>query len=193
MKTKFNFILLLCIWSFSSLAQPQKGSLELGGTGYFTKVYRNYEDPELYRNTFSITAFSSYFLFKHLSVGTKFLYEGTKYFQEAYDPRYKHFIVGPTAEAYLLNKRVFGISIKSELNFAIKSDYSIDDKKLASFIIGPKASWNITPNLSTFLWFAYRDSKDWDYNRISGNLVPSKDFDINWGFSYYLHRKQKEE
>ncbi len=192
MKTKFNFILLLCICSFSSLAQPQKGSFELGGTGYFNRVYDNLDNEHI-RNTYSITAFSSYFLFKHLSVGAKFLYEGTKYFEEAYDPRYKHFIVGPSAEAYLLNKRIFGLSIKSELNFALKSDYAIDDKKLASFIIGPKASWNITPNLSTFLWFAYRDSKDWDYNKVSGNVVPSKNFNINWGFSYYLHQKQKEE
>ena len=55
----------------------------------------------------------------------------------------------------------------------------------------PKTSWNNTQNLSTYLWIAFRKLDEFDNTNGFRAIVPSKNFDIRWAFSYYLHRREK--
>ncbi|QIA09462.1 hypothetical protein [Draconibacterium halophilum] len=190
MKTHLLFLILFFLISCIVSAQPQKGSIEFGGSGTYSKSYNNGEKRT---STFSVSAHSSYFVLPNLSVGAKVFYEKLKDSKVTYDPENSQFIVGPTIEAYLLNKEKFGVSIKSTANFALSSDYIFDDSKYTSFSVGPKGIWNISPNISTYLWFAYRDVKNRDDYTQNGSVFPSDNFDIRWGFSYYLHRKEKTE
>lgn len=190
MKTHLLLLIISCLLSFTISAQPQKGSIEFGGSGNFSKSYNNGEKRT---SIISVSANGSYFVFRHLSIGAKVFYEKLNGLQLTNNPELSQFIVGPTIEAYLINKEKFGVSIKSTAGFALSSDYIFDDSKYTSFSVGPKAIWNISPNISTYLWFAYRDVKNRDDYTQNGSVFPSDNFDIRWGFSYYLHRKEKTE
>ena len=56
-------------------------------------------------------------------------------------------------------------------------------------MFGPKISWNITPYLSTFLWGAYKRLEEYDttVNYLTYTpRVPNDNFNIQWGFSYFI-------
>jgi hypothetical protein len=188
MKTKTTVSLLFIFIVLNISAQPQKGSWEIGGSGYWTKIYNN---KELNNKITEINAEVAYFPYKFLSVGGILTYQKDKDYMQAFDPVYHNFFIAPTLDAYILNRKMYGISIKGALNFAVISDLSPGDKAVPSFMFGPKASWNITPNLSTYLWIAYRKLDEFDNTNGFRAIVPSKNFDIRWAFSYYLHRREK--
>jgi len=93
MKTHLLLLILFCLISFTASAQPQKGSIEFGGSGNFSKSYNNGEKRT---SIFSISANGSYFVLRHLSVGAKVFYEKLKGLQVTYNPEISQFIVGPT-------------------------------------------------------------------------------------------------
>ncbi|MEZ5103415.1 MAG: hypothetical protein R2757_02885 [Draconibacterium sp.] len=189
MKTKTTFIFLFLCSTVLTYAQPQTGTWEIGGSGYRTKIYNN---NELNYKITQINTEISYFPFKHLSFGGIFTYQKQKDFTKAFDPVFHNLFIAPTLEAYIINRKVFGVSVKGAINFSILSNFPPGDKTVSSYRFGPKTSWNITPNFCTFLWFAYR-KLDWFDNTIGfRSTVPSDNFDIRWGFSYFLHRKEKE-
>jgi len=188
MKTKTIFTILLICIVLTTFSQPKKGTLEVGGSGYWTKIYNN---NELFNKIAQINAEISYFPFKYLCFGGIVIYQKDKNFAQAFDPVYRNLFFAPTLEAYIINRKVYGISLKGAINFAILSDFPPSDKTVPSYMFGPKASWNITQNLSTFLWFAYRKLDEFDNSAGFHSTVPSDNYDIRWGFSYYLHRKTK--
>ncbi|WP_167605185.1 outer membrane beta-barrel protein [Maribellus sediminis] len=184
MKHKLFTILILCLISIQTFAQPDRGSFELGGSGNYSSV--NSTDEKKIK-TFLLNTHVSYFIFKHFSAGFKVSYIGYKESNTI-----NNLTAGPTLEAYLLNRNNFGISVKTGVNFVLKNNMYPQSKDYASFIIGPKVAWNITQNLSTFLWLSYRNSENADDFTQIGSTFPSDNFDVRWGFSYYLHRKGTE-
>ncbi|MCK3685787.1 hypothetical protein [Maribellus sp. YY47] len=190
MKTQIILLLVFCTLSFSSFAQPRKGSTELSGFGNFTKGKSESGDKTA---TFELNTSASYFVLRNLSAGLKIYYRGYKEYEFQSNPILDEFVIGPTIEAFIMNQEKIGISLKTSLNFTLGSDFAAQDNGYSSFIIGPKVAWNITPNLSTFLWFAYRDTKNSDDYTQNGSIIPSDNFDIRWGFSYYLHSKKQKE
>jgi hypothetical protein len=185
MKTKTILLLLFICIVLTTKAQPQKGTWEIGGSGLWSK---NLKENEVQYKVYNLELSANYFIFKYLSLGGSLAFKG---YQERTDTNNAWLNTGyfkPNIEAYLINRKIFGISIKTALDINLYGDNK--ENSVSSFSFGPKFSWNITPNLSTNLWFAYRKLKNFDTTNIP-TVVPSDNFDIRWGFSYYLHRKTK--
>jgi len=189
MKTqKFIFTVLFIFSTLSLFAQPQKSTLEIGGSGYWMKI-RNDEGPQL--AIYDFNAQASYFLLRNLAIGGNLSFRGGKDYASPFNPTYHRLYFAPVFEGYLLNHHYYGISIKTMLNIRISNTNKNLDKTISTFMIGPKFQWNITENLGTNIWFVYRDMNDLD--NLSGyrTIAPSTNFDIRWGFSYFLHPKNE--
>jgi len=188
MKTKSTTFILFLFIVFSVQAQPEKGTWQIGGSGYRTKIYNH---KELNDKIMQINAETSYFLFKYLALGGRIVYQRDKNYTQAFDPVYRNLFVGPILDAYILNRKQYSISVKGTINFAIQRSLPPSGEVVSSYMFGPKIAWNITPNLSTFLWAAYRRLDGFDNTSGFTSVIPSDNFDIRWGFSYFLHRKKK--
>lgn len=187
MKTKSILTLSMLFFLQIIFAQPQKGTWSLGGSGYWNKISG---DDELKYKIYEINSEINYFIFNHLVAGSNLTLQGEKNFTKVNDPNFHCLYFAPIVEAYILNRERYGISVKGTMNFIISTNWDKNDK-VPSYMFGPKASWNITPNLSTYLWFAYRKLDEFDNTVGYRSVVPSDNFDIRWGFSYFLHRKEK--
>ncbi len=187
MKTKITLLFLFIFFVVISIAQPQKGTWQISGSGYWINSYSN---KELKLKTLQINAETNYFIFKHLSVGSIITFQTDKDYDRELDPTIRELFIAPTIDAYLLNCNKYAVSIKGALNFIVASNLIVETR-IPSFMIGPKFSWNITPNLSTFIWSAYRRLEEFDNTIGFHSTVPSDNFDIRWGFSYFFHRKVK--
>ncbi|HKL32508.1 MAG TPA: hypothetical protein VJ919_08245 [Tangfeifania sp.] len=192
MKQKFvllSFIVFCLISSVS--AQPKKNSWSIGGSGYWIKIKSNSGD---YRSIYNLAVDGQYFIFRNFAVGTEVEYIGGRALDTPNKPRYHELYVSPTIEGYLFNRPKWGLSVKGliSLNASIKS--SMDpDNLLSYYMFGPKVSYNITPNLSCYTWFAYRRLPDDITNNYPGRSVayPSDNYDLRFGFTYYLHPKKE--
>lgn len=186
MKAKISIFLLLAGISCVISAQPRKGTWEINGSGSWGKVYNQ---GDLQFKTYELDAGMNYFVFNRLSSGISISAEG---YQDRIEEVFKvwrgsGFLV-PNLDIFIINHKIYGISLKSAVDINIWGDYL--DNTISSFTIGPKFFLNITPNLNTFLWVAYRRAEDFDTNYNTVASIPSDNFDIKWGFGYYLHRKQ---
>ncbi|MCK5730087.1 MAG: hypothetical protein KAH68_03370 [Draconibacterium sp.] len=189
MKTKITLVFLFICIALISKAQPQKGTWEVGGSGYFNKSYTKNKEAKF--KIPKINAEVNCFIFKHLSIGTIVTFQSDKNYDRESEPTIRELFIAPTIDAYLLNRDKFAISMKGALNFIVASNLTIETR-IPSYMIGPKFSWNISPNLSTFIWPAYRRLEEFDNTIGFLSTVPSDNFDIRWGFSYFFHRKIKE-
>lgn len=191
MIAKITLFLLLAGISCMISAQPRKGSWEVNGSGSFGNVYAL---GNLQFKPYEIDAGLNYFVLKHLSAGITFSAEGYQKRTDGFKAWLGSGFLVPNLDVFIINHKIYGISVKSAMDINIWGDYL--DNTISSFTIGPKFSLNITPNLNTFLWIAYRRAEDFDTNQNSVASIPSDNFDVKWGFGYYLHRKQtknKEE
>lgn len=98
----------------------------------------------------------------------------------------------PTIEYFALNKPKYGLSLKGAVNIRISRNSQDFDEDISAYMLGPKFSFNITPNISTYLWYAYRRLDDFDHTSGHRILIPSNNMDLRWGFSFYLNRKEKQ-
>lgn len=188
METKTSFFLFFLCTSLIAISQPKKGTWEIGGSGYWTKAHN---EKVLKLKTYEINSEANYFLLKHLALGGYLTFQGEKDYTKVNAPRFHGLHVAPTLETYLLNHKIVGISIKGSINFLVSTNWDLKEK-VSSYNLGPKVSLNITPTLSMYLWATYRKLNDFDYTGGFKSIAPSDNFDIRWGFSYYLHRKEKE-
>lgn len=187
LNAKITFFLLLAGISIIISAQPRKGTWEINGSGSWGKVYNQ---GDLQFKTYELVAGMKYFVFKHLSAGISISAEGYQDRAEGFKVWLGSGFLVPNLDVFIINHKIYGISLKSAVDINIWGDYL--DNTISSFTIGPKFSLNITPNLNTFLWVAYRRAEDFDTNYNTVASIPSDNFDIRWGFSYYLHRKQEK-
>ncbi len=186
MNAKITLFLLLAGISCIISAQPRKGTWEINGSGSWGKVYNQ---GDLQFKTYELDAGLNYFVFKHLSGGITISAEG---YQDRVHKAFKvwsgsGFLV-PTLDVFIINQKKYGMSVKVAADINIWGDYL--DNTVSSFTTGPKFSINITPNLNTFLWVAYRRAEDFDTNYNTVASIPSDNLDVKWGFGYYFHRKQ---
>lgn len=188
MKTRIILVitLLLCLY-LTTVAQPQKGTVEIGGSGYYISSKGPEEGDKL--KLFDLSPEIQYFIFKNLSVGGALTIKGDKNYSLANNDTFYGIFLSPSIEGYVLNRRLFGLSLKARMNIAASTNYNINET-VTSYSFGPKVLWNITPSLSTYIWLAYRKLKDFDDTRESQWIIPSDNFDVRWGFSYYLQRKK---
>jgi len=189
MKTKILFIAIFSFVFIFSQAQPRKGTFEFGGSGYWMK--QNSEGITYYK-IYDFNSNVNYFIFNHLSLGGGIHFSGGKKIDENFDNKFHQIYFAPIIEGYVLNRERYGISIKAGFNIALADTGEKLDKRISSYMFGPKLSWNITHNLSTHIWVAYRNTK-WGDNTLGFRATyPSDNLDVRWGFSYFLHRKGKE-
>lgn len=190
MKKRFflPFTLFLSL-SLITKAQPQKGTLEIGGSGYYI-CSKGWEGEKL--KSFSISPEIQYFVFKNFSFGGALILKGSKDYSLANSDWFHALFLSPSMEGFVLNRASFGLSMKGSINIVASTNYNIY-KVISSYSLGPKFLWNITPNLSTYIWLAYRKLQDFDETSGHHAKIPSDNFDVRWGFSYYLHRKKKTE
>lgn len=189
MKTKIAFLALFMGILTVSIAQPQKGTWEIGGSGFWNKTYN---EGELQFKAYNLDIGANYFIFKHLSIGTAISTKGHQNLMYIHKPWVKTGFFVPNLDVYICNRNIFGISMKSSLDINFWGYYNLGNT-ISSFTIGPKVSWNITPHLGTYFWIAYRRQVDYDSTYDDFASIPSDNFDIRWGFSYYLHRKVKNK
>ena len=188
MKTKKNSLLLLFMGILTvSIAQPRKGTWEIGGSGFWNKVYN---EGELQFKAYNLDVGANYFIFNHLSIGAAISTKGLQNLTYVHKPWVKTGFFEPNLDIYIFNHDIFGISVKGSLDINFWGEYNLGNK-ISSYSIGPKVSWNITPHFGTYLWVAYRRLEDIDSTYDDFFSIPSDNFDIRWGFSYYLHRKAK--
>lgn len=190
MKTKSTAFILFLFIVFAAQAQPEKGTWQIGGSGNWIKTKN---DGELKYKTYNLDAEVSYFVLKNLALGSDINLVGYKDYTKVNDPNIYGFYFAPALEAYVINHKTFGVSVKGSINFLVSSSkyWAFTNKKMTSYMFGPKVAWNITSNLSTYLWAAYRKYDDFDMTKGFKNIIPSDNFDIRWGFSYFLHRKKQ--
>ena len=188
MKTKITLVFLSIFIVFLGKAQPKKGTWGIGGSGYRFKIS---QEKELQYKVYEINAEANYFLFKHLALGGNVTFKGSKDYTLANNDRFYGFYIAPSIEAYILNRKMFGLSVKGKINIVASTSWTFNEG-VYSYLFGPKLSWNITPNLNTYLWVAYRRLDEYTNMTCTKNTIPSDNFDIRWGFSYFLHRKEKE-
>ena len=188
MKTRISILSIFILFTFYSYAQPEKGSWGIGGTGYRIKIY---DKGELLLKAFEIDAEASYFLHRNFALGGSIIYKGNKDYGLANNKRFHGLFVAPALEAFILNKEKYGISVKGTMNVVLSSNWDIK-KNITSYMFGPKISWNITPYLSTFLWGTYKRLEEYDTTINYTTRIPSSNFDIRWGFTYFLHPNKSE-
>lgn len=190
MKTQITlFIAFSFCLSLITKAQPQKHTLELGGSGYYIRS-KSSEGDKL--KVFEIRPEVQYFLFKNFAIGGAVNIKGHKDYSLANNDLFYGIFLSPSIEGYLLNHKLFGLSVKGSMNIVVSTNYDIT-KDVSSYSLGPKASLNITPSLSTYIWLAYRKLEDFDDTMGFTSKIPSDNFDIRWGFSYFLHPKKDKE
>lgn len=192
MKSIMLFCFSVILFCYSAKAQPEKGTWEIGGSGYWIKSNVR---GELRYKSFELDIGSKYFIFNNVSLGGEINYIGYKDYSRVGSPKPYGFYFAPVLEAYFFNKEKFGISLKGKINFLVKSssNWRVFDSsnEIPSYMFGPKVSWNITSNLSTYLWTAFRKIQDFDNTKGFSGVIPSDNFDIRWGFSYFLHSQKK--
>lgn len=192
MKTKILLTILFAFFAIMIYSQPKKETWEIGASGYWMNMKK---DGNSKLNIYEINSEANYYILRNLSVGGKLQFKGGKDFTRAFNPSFSQFNFAPIIDGYIINQNKFGISIKGALNIALaNSGEDLENKnRISSFQIGPKFSYYLTPNLSTFIWSAYRKMYH-DFDSTTGFRIigPSDNFDIRWGFSYFLQRKEKE-
>lgn len=190
MKTKLILtVIILHLCSFVICVQPLQGTIDLGGSGYFFSS-KSKEGDKL--KVYNIRPEFQYFLLKNFAVGSAITIKGSKDYSLANNDNYYGIFISPSIEGYIVNRRSFGLSVKGGLNIVASTNYDIS-KSISSYSIGPKISWNLSPNITTFLWFSYRKLEDFDDTIGFTYQFPSDNFDVRWGFSYYLHNKKEAE
>ena len=184
--SKIIFLFLTFLISSYCYAQPQKGTLGIGGSGFWITT-KPEEGENLYKQL-NFTADGQYFINNNLALGAEIRFYKYSTISEIDKSNSNNLFFSPFAEGYLFNSEKWGLSGKLMYSAIIYSDHKHD--LLSNFIIGPKASFNITPSLSAFVWMDYRklpEKYNVNYPGSVGAFFPSDNFDIRWGFNYYLH------
>ena len=185
MKQKFVLlsIIVYCL-TISVSAQPKKDSWSIGGSGFWMKTKSRGEDK---RTMFDFTAAGQYFILRNFAVGTEVEYAGGRRLDETFKPRYYDVFISPTLEGYIINRPQWGLSLKGLINLKVAHGTEVSFYKL-----GPKLSYNITPNLTLFSWYNYHKVRNIT-NSFPGWAVtyPSDNYDLRVGFTYYLHPRQE--
>jgi len=190
MKTKSTAFILFLFIVFAAQAQPEKGTWQIGGSGYRVKMK---DSGEPVRNIYEYNAEGSYFILKNFSAGCELTYKGGKDTDSSVKNKYHGFFLSPTSELYLLREGKFTGSVKGLVKFNISGTGTFHKSKaIQSYMFGPKVSWFIADNVSFYSWVAFRKLMD-DSSNFPGwtAVIPSENYDVRFGFNIFLQRKKK--